>query len=244
MAVTSPAYQPAYDEVYLGEPPNPESPQYNPLGQYGGTKEEQEQDPDQEQDQDQYHEPVDKTHSLQVGARVGMRGVTDGYPARPWRITHVGDRFITARAEDPTGLTEDASIRVVSPMDVFPYEQLMAQSMMHNQGLSVGQGQGFSQAMGQGQGTGLSQATPPTIIHISPTLVNGDNNKVEQEVAPNGPSVSTIPTTDPNRDMVIRPSIDKTPSVSEPSTVSTPDSTPSSVSEPDFANAIIIKKLG
>ena len=229
MAVTSPAYQPAFDEVYLGEPPNPDSPQYNPLAQYGGSEETWD-------DQDQ--EQVGNTHSLQVGARVGMRGVTDGYPARPWRITHVGDRFITARAEDTTGLSEDASIRVVSPMDVFPYEQLMAQSMMHNQGQTVGHGQGPIQAMGQ--------ATPPTIIHISPTLVNGDNNKVEQEAAPNGPSVSTMPVTvsasgqDIGKDMVIRPSIDKTPSVNEPST----STAASSVSEPDFANAIIIKKLG
>jgi hypothetical protein len=219
---TSPAFQPSYDEEYLGE--TSDSPQYNPNTpplMSGGARH---RDVDTE-DPDQETEEIRQT-DFPIGKRIMLRAVTDGYPARPWQIVHEGDQFLTIKAEDETGLSDNT--RVVSKMDVFPWT---AAALAQRSQPSFSNPTAMS-----GPPPPPSSDPAPTIIHFSPTLVNGTNNTVDQTTEPTPPSNSGSVHDQAGQggDMVIRHDI-------------TPSNEPEqSGSEPDLSktNMIVIKKLG
>ena len=49
-----------------------------------------------------------------------MRNCNDNYPTRPWKVTHVGPKFLTIHALDKVGLSDSDAVNVVLPFDVFP----------------------------------------------------------------------------------------------------------------------------
>ena len=58
-----------------------------------------------------------------VGERVCLRNCKDNYPTRPWKVSHVGEKFITVSAVDKSGLDENEAMNVVTPFDIYPEEQ-------------------------------------------------------------------------------------------------------------------------
>ena len=58
------------------------------------------------------------------GDRVCKRNCKDNHPKRPWEVTHVGPKFITIKAIDDTGLSDNDSVNVVSGYDIIPESQL------------------------------------------------------------------------------------------------------------------------
>ena len=58
-----------------------------------------------------------------VGERVCLRNCKDNYPTRPWKVSHVGGKFITVSAVDKSGLDENEAMNVVTPFDIYPEEQ-------------------------------------------------------------------------------------------------------------------------
>jgi DNA-directed RNA polymerase II subunit RPB2 len=62
-----------------------------------------------------------------VGERVCLRNCKDNYPTRPWKVSHVGPKFITVSALDPTGLDDSETMNVVTPFDIYPEEQAHTQ---------------------------------------------------------------------------------------------------------------------
>jgi hypothetical protein len=124
------------------------------------------------------------------GDRVMMRGVTDGYPDRLWEITKVGDKFLTAMALDPVGLSTDKQIRVIKGGDAFkPTAQDMQRGMrgasVSGGGISASRGpminldDPFSQNM-------ITQTLPlaqPNII-IAPKFFNGGGSDNSTELQP------------------------------------------------------------
>lgn len=119
--------------------------------------------------------PSNKSASqFQVGGKVLLRGAGDGYAARPWEITKIGDQFLTIQALDPRGLTLDQQLRVVSEFDIFPASQLFGGGNGQN---NLSNEMGFIDPMnnglglGPGLGSGLNPA--PVHVHVSPKFFNG-----------------------------------------------------------------------
>jgi hypothetical protein len=108
----SPAYNPNSPAYNPNSPPYaPVSPPYNPISppyapdddmQTGGGGE----------------------NKYKQGDRVCKRNCKDNYPKRPWEITHLGPKFITIKAIDDTGLSDNDSVNVVSGYDIIPESQL------------------------------------------------------------------------------------------------------------------------
>jgi hypothetical protein len=117
------------------------------------------------------------------GDRVMMRGVTDGYADRLWEISKVGDKFLTAIALDPVGLSTDKQIRVVKGGDIFrPTVQDMQSGGMSTSGRRVPMinlDDPFSQNM-------ITQPLPlsqPNII-IAPKFFNGGGSDNSTDLQP------------------------------------------------------------
>jgi len=122
----SPAYNPNSPYVSPAEagdspPYAPGSPAYNPNSPYvspkqlGGSKREEE----------------DEEERYKLGEKVCLRHCKDGHPTRAWEVSHIGPKFITLRAHDKTGLSEEDQIQVVSPFDIFPEEHARAYHAKH-----------------------------------------------------------------------------------------------------------------
>jgi DNA-directed RNA polymerase II subunit RPB2 len=127
-APVSPDYAPGYDPnspPYNPESPyNPNSPPYNPNSPLYNPN-----SPPYNPESPPYA-PDDDTQTgggenkYKQGDRVCKRNCKDNHPKRPWEVTHVGPKFITIKAIDDTGLSDNDSVNVVSGYDIIPESQL------------------------------------------------------------------------------------------------------------------------
>ena len=104
-----------------------------------------------------------------------MRNPTDNYPKRTWEISHVGPKFITVKAIDERGLSEADRVNVVSPLDIFPSNQLhiFKPELLRQQQQEINRQSELQNNVPQKQ---------PTVI-IAPKFFNGngsDNSTAEQ----------------------------------------------------------------
>ena len=143
--INSPGYVP-------NSPPyDPNSPPYAPDEQSGGG------------------------NRYEVGERVCVRNCKDNYPTRPWKVTHVGPKFITVSAIDTTGLADSETLNVLTPFDIYPEEQAHIQFPnipLQTQELQNG-----------GHIQPIPQQTQPSIV-IAPKFFNGngsDNSTNEKQ---------------------------------------------------------------
>jgi DNA-directed RNA polymerase II subunit RPB2 len=142
--------------------------------------------------------------SLQLGGRVCLRDDIE-HPTRPWKVSHMGDKFITLHALHTEGLKDDELIKVVSPHDIYPEAQAQqfAHKIMESQYNNHQQHQEKEQM--------------PTII-IAPKFVNGPDNSVGNQV-PTEDSISSIatPSQQPSSHAIIPITKAQTDSYKEPS---------------------------
>ena len=152
----------------------------------------------------EYHPDAEDSEDKtpQVGGRVCLRDDIE-HPTRPWRIAHIGDKFLTLHALETEGLNDDKLIQVVSPEDIYPEAQArkFAQKIMESQ-------QNHQVTQSQPQQT-------PTII-IAPKFVNGSDNSVGNPIPVENMS-SSIPDSIPNIVPITKAQSDSTPSPSESS---------------------------
>ena len=171
------------------------------------------------------------------GDRVMMRGVTDGYPDRLWEITKVGDKFLTAMALDPVGLSTDKQIRVIKGGDAFkPTAQDMQRGIrVSGGGISVSRGPmiNLDDPFAQNMITQTPLAQPNIII--APKFFNGGGSDNSTELQP-----VTSDTITGGQPMQIAPTI---------SSLMTQDAQPSKQSDLkkisggiDFSQPILVKK--
>jgi len=154
----SPAYNP--NSPYVSPAEAGDSPVYNPNSPYvspgqmgGGSKEE-----DDDEEEARY----------KLGEKVCLRHCKDGHPTRAWEVSHVGPKFITLRAFDTTGLSEEDQIQVVSPFDIFPEEHARAYHAKH-----MVQTTNHMPAAHMEQMNAMPLPQPPTVINITPKFFNG-----------------------------------------------------------------------
>lgn len=122
-----------------------------------------------------------ESRHFDVGHRVCMRGVTDGFPERPWTIVRMGDAFLTVRALDASDLPIKDQIKVVARTDIMHESDIvhfLEQQQQHQQ-------QPWSQWPQQGS------APPPMVLNIAPKFVNGTDNS--QEIAAPTPDGGVVP---------------------------------------------------
>jgi DNA-directed RNA polymerase II subunit RPB2 len=100
----------------------------------------------------------------QVGGRICLRDDVE-HPTRPWKISHIGEKFITIHALDRDNLNEDDYIRVVSPQDI--HSEYRAKQFANK----IMNAQYHSHLSDQHSG---SQAAPTVII--APKFFNGSSN--------------------------------------------------------------------
>jgi hypothetical protein len=112
--------------------------------------------------------PENEDISPQVGGRVCLRNDVE-HPTRPWRISHMGEKFLTVHALNADGLSDDQLIRVVSPHDIYPesHAQQFAKKIMESRPVS--------------QIAPPMQSQVPTII-IAPRFINGPDNSSGNQV--------------------------------------------------------------
>ena len=112
--------------------------------------------------------PENGDMSPQVGGRVCLRNDVE-HPTRPWRISHMGEKFLTVHALNTDGLSDDQLIRVVSPHDIYPesHAQQFAKKIMELRPVS--------------QIAPPMQSQVPTII-IAPRFINGPDNSSGNQV--------------------------------------------------------------
>jgi hypothetical protein len=112
--------------------------------------------------------PENEDISPQVGGRVCLRNDVE-HPTRPWRISHMGEKFLTVHALNTDGLSDDQLIRVVSPHDIYPesHAQQFAKKIMELRPMS--------------QIAPPMQSQVPTII-IAPRFINGPDNSSGNQV--------------------------------------------------------------
>ncbi len=158
-----------------------------------------------------------------VGERVCLRDSKDNYPTRPWKVTHVGPKFLTVSALDKTGLSENDQINVVLPFDIIPESQAHARAyaptMNHIENVSTTQGM-------------VPPTTQPTVV-IAPKFFNGNGSDNSTSDLPNNPEPISYDNLNQQPSIVVKDSVSRpTPSVSEEKNI-----------EPDFSN-LVIKKVG
>ena len=139
---TSPAYVPSPatvdDYLALGTEQNNGSPVYNPVSPEelrsddevfggGGSREYRMGD---NEDSPHLEKVSEANHGIEVGSTVLLRGQSGGAARRPWSVSHMGDKFITIKALDPQGLSDDQQIRVVGMSDIYPASNVV-QSPIH-----------------------------------------------------------------------------------------------------------------
>lgn len=124
-----------------------------------------------------------KKDALNAGDQVFLRGEADGYAHRPWQITKKGDKFITIIALDPSGLSMDKQIRVVTEKDIFKSDGTIKASDFQDAGLSA---MNFQQPM-----INPAFSNPPVQITFAPKIFNhGNDNSVELEQGPKPETMS------------------------------------------------------
>jgi hypothetical protein len=149
----SPLEPPPPGHIY--SPSSPEEPP--PWQQVGGSSEEK---------------------GFQVGGRVHIRGRPDA--ARPWKISRLGDKFVTLMAEDKNGLDLDEHIKIVRLNEIYDAGNVIPANPFMNQGMMMQQPQQPQQF------SNMMQPQPaPVNITFAPKLINGGNdNSTAPEVAP------------------------------------------------------------
>jgi len=118
-----------------------------------------------------------KKDAFNVGDKVCVRGVTDGYTNRLWQISKKGDKFITIIALDPSGLSMDKQIRVVTDKDIFKSDEMVHDPLFQDMGLN---NMNFQQPM-----INPAFSNPPVQITFAPKIFNhGNDNSVELDQGP------------------------------------------------------------
>lgn len=249
----SPAYQPSeIDSLVEGLDKNTDSPIYNPHG----SPEEEESSQKIYSPSSPEEGPPQGLHSpsspeegpppTQLGGgpeyapgdRVMMRGVTDGYPDRLWEIIKVGDKFLTAMALDPVGLSTDKQIRVIKGGDAF---RPTPQDMQRGGGASgrvtpVHLDDPFTQNM-------ITQSLPnnlaqPNII-IAPKFFNGGGSDNSTELQP---ATTDIMTGGMSQPMQIAPTISSFMNTEPLQAQQSNSKTVSGGGEIDFSKLLVVKK--
>jgi DNA-directed RNA polymerase II subunit RPB2 len=187
---------------------NPNSPYVSP-GQLGGSRE------------------ADDEARYKLGERVCLRNCKDGHPTRAWEVSHIGPKFITLRAIDKSGLSDENSIRVVSAFDIFPEEHAHAYHAKH----MAAQHNIVPMRMDQPYSVSAIPGNPaaPTIV-IAPKFFNGNGSDHSTGVEPSnnaGDYNSIVPET--MSDIVVKANIASEPR-SEP------------IETLDLSKPIIVKK--
>jgi len=160
-----------------------------------------------------------------VGERVCLRNCKDNYPTRPWKVSHVGGKFITVSAIDRTGLDDNDTMNVVTPFDIYPEDQAHIQhpptSMIENTPI-VQQPNGI-----------MSQPVSQPSIVIAPKFFNGNGSDHSTEATPtNGRTITEDFINVPDQpSIVVKDSVKDSPSITKK-----PQS-----SDIDFSNIVITK---
>ena len=158
-----------------------------------------------------------------VGERVCLRDPKDNYPTRPWKITHVGPKFLTVSALDKTGLSENDHINVVLPFDIIPESQAHARAYPP----TMNQVENVSTTPGM-----VPATTQPTVV-IAPKFFNGNGSDNSTSDVPSNPEPVAYDNLNQQPSIVVKDSVSKAvPNVSEEKSI-----------EPDFSN-LVIKKVG
>ena len=179
-------------------------------------------------DDDHTKEPEEKDDSesrhFDVGHRVCMRGVTDGFPERPWTIVRMGDAFLTVRALDASDLPIKDQIKVVARTDIM-HESDIVHFLEQQQQLQ----QPWSQSPWPQQGS----AAPPMVLNIAPKFVNGTDNSQEIAAPSDG---GVVPFAE-----IARPAANSSmPSIFNPAAAA--GESPSKNDDVDFSKGLIIVK--
>ena len=161
-----------------------------------------------------------------VGERVCMRNCKDNYPTRPWKVSHVGPKFLTVSAIDRQGLSDNEATNVVLPFDIYPESQAIAKAYAptrdYNNNMPVQSTQPLVQPVGQ-----------PTVV-IAPKFFNGDGSDNSMTDAPTSVEPISYDNLNQKPSIVIKDSAAKSSKPAEETSVS---------AEPDFSN-LVIKKVG
>ena len=160
---TSPDFPPP--QGHIRSPSSPDFPP--PWAQKGGSRE----DPPPLQQND------GSEKGFQVGGRVHIRGRQDA--ARPWKISRLGDKFVTLMAEDKNGLDPDEHIKIVRLNEIYDANNIIPAMPVLDPRMMMQQQ--------QPQFSNMMQPQQPTPVNITfaPKLINGGNdNSTAPEVAP------------------------------------------------------------
>jgi DNA-directed RNA polymerase II subunit RPB2 len=195
----SPDYPPPQSPDY----PPPQSPDYPPPGnspqEGGGSR-------------------------YNIGERVCMRNCKDNYPTRPWRVSHVGPKFLTVSAIDNRGLSENEATNVVLPFDIFPETQAQSYAPTANNGMNTQFDNQPAMSLPNNQ---------PTVV-IAPKFFNGNGSDNSMTDAPTSVEPMSYDNLNQQPSIVVKDSIVK-------QTTKAPEK--SRDAEPDFSN-LVIKKVG
>ena len=184
-APTSPAFHPDSPQYAPTSPAyNPDSPQYAPTSPVFH--------PDSESSNENIPPPpppedadLSDENSIQLGGRVCIRDDVE-HPTRPWKISHIGDKFITLHALNNDGLKEDDMIKVVSPQDIYSehHAKRFAQKILETQNAQ------------QNQPNYQNGYQQPTVI-IAPKFFNGNGSDNSIGIPNNTEEQSTPSTREP-----------------------------------------------
>ena len=162
-----------------------------------------------------------------VGERVCMRNCKDNYPTRPWKVTHVGPKFLTVSAIDRQGLSDNEAINVVLPFDIFPESQAIAKAYIPTKDYNIAsQATQFSQPI-------VQPVIPPTVV-IAPKFFNGNGSDNSMTDAPSNAEPINYDNLIQQPSIVVKDSAIKSSKHAEETSTS---------AEPDFSN-LVIKKVG
>ena len=224
----SPAYAPGSPAYPPGSPAYaPGSPAYNPNSPYVSSEDGSIPPPPLEESDEDNDGQIGGGNKYNQGDRVCMRNCKDNYPKRPWEVSHVGPKFITIKAIDDTGLSDNNSVNVVSGYDIFPESQL-----------HIFKPELFKPAL-QNPLTLQPEIQPkqqqPTVI-IAPKFFNGDGSDHSTSELPTAETTTTSSeqtTMNNEPSIVVKENIQSTPSTLPP--VET-------AADVDFSN-LVIKKV-
>jgi len=176
--------------------------------------------------------PIDEEDSQEgggsrynVGERVCMRNCKDNYPTRPWKVSHVGPKFLTVSAIDRQGLSDNEATNVVLPFDIYPESQAIAKAYTPTRdynNMQVPSTQQPVQPVGQ-----------PTVV-IAPKFFNGNGSDNSMTDAPTSVEPISYDNLNQKPSIVIKDSAAKSSKQAEEAPAS---------AEPDFSN-LVIKKVG
>ena len=178
--------------------------------------------------------PIDEEDSQEgggsrynVGERVCMRNCKDNYPTRPWKVSHVGPKFLTVSAIDKQGLSDNEATNVVLPFDIYPESQAIAKAYTPTRDYSNNETMPPTQVPVQPVGQ-------PTVV-IAPKFFNGNGSDNSMTDAPTSVEPISYDNLTQNPSIVIKDSATKS---SKPI-----EETVAPAAEPDFSN-LVIKKVG